>query len=757
VSATLIAPADAPIGQTKPRQMARWVLPALVVGCCLLAAAYSVVTPAFEAPDEPGHYAYVQWLLAGNGIPLQGQEPPPLQPEFSQPPLYYLVEAPFAWLAGGQPANLPDWEPQHNPFQNATDYGNVNLYFHLPREGFPWSGEVLGLHLMRLANLAFVALMVLATYGCALELGWRRPPALLAAALVGLIPQLLFMGGALNADNAIGSMSALALYLLLRWLNRGPSARLAALLGLALGAAALSKLSGLAAVAVGLGFMAVRTVRLWLARRPAPAGGSPHLASPRAVGEGLRDTVTAGAVAGVVAGWWYVRDWVALGDPLGWSAMLPATGSMQRAVPLDFAPAAGRLLYRVWTGLAVFGWANLQVDLNVYRVALAVGAVAVVAAGVGAWLAARKGRPRLAHWVLPVWFLAFFVALARWVQVNSAADQWRLLFPVYPVLALVAAYGLWTLARGWRRALLALPAALLALNVGAMALTIAPAYAAPAPYSGPIEHLADVRFGDALQLAGWSTPAPQAAKSGEPLEIDLYWRALAPIATNYATDLASLDAGSHVVWKRQSMPDEGRAPMNQWRPGMLMLDRHRVRVDPSMEGSQTLLLSVIDPVPPGDHLAAVSGGQRLANDTVNLGRFLAEPASQPQPAVKDGVAFQGNLQLAGHSTSQAAGKLTLTLDWKATAAVPKDYTVFVHMLDAGGKQVAQNDSQPQGGAFPTSLLPAGFEAPDSHVLDVAGLPPGDYRLEVGLYELASGARLATQKGDASVLLPVRLD
>ena len=721
--------------------------------CCLLAGSYSVVVPAFEAPDEPGHYAYVQWLLAGNGIPLQGQEPPPLQPEFSQPPLYYLVEAPFAWLAGGQPANLPDWEPQHNPFQDATDYGNVNLYFHLPREGFPWSGEVLGLHLMRLANLAFVALMVLATYGCGLELGWRRPLALLGAALVGLIPQLLLMGGVLNADNAIGSLSALALYLLLRWLNRGPSAGLAAGLGVTLGAAALSKLSGLAAVAVGLGFMGLRALRR---ARPALAGKGPHLASPTAVGEELRDTAIAGVAAAVVAGWWYVRNWLALGDPLGWSAMLPATGSMQRAVPLDFWTAAGRLLLRVWTGLAAFGWANLLVDLNVYRVALVVAVVALVSAGVGAWLAIRKGRLMLAHWVLPVWFLAFFVSLVRWVQVNSAADQWRLLFPVYPVLGLVAAHGLWTLARGRREVLLALPAGLLALNVGAMALTLAPAYATPAPYTRSIEHPADVRFGEALQLAGWSTPEPRAAKPGEPVEIDLYWRALRPIATNYATDLASLNAASQVVWKRQSMSDEGRAPMNQWEPGVLMPDRHRIRVNPLMEGSQTLLLSVIDPVPPGVHLPAVSGGQRLPNDTVNLGRFLAEPASQPQPAVKDGVAFQDNLQLAGHTTSQAAGKLTLTLDWKATGAVAKDYTVFVHMIDAAGKQVAQNDSQPQGGAFPTSLLPAGFEAPDSHVLDIAGLPPGDYRMEVGLYELASGARLTTQKGDASVLLPVKL-
>jgi len=782
-----------------------WGLPGLVVVCCLLAAVYSAVVPAFEAPDEPGHYAYVTWLLAGNGIPLQGQEPPPLQPEFSQPPLYYLVEAPFAWLAGTQPANLPEWELQHNPFQDKTDYGNVNLYFHLPREGFPWTGAVLGLHLMRLANLVFVALMVLATYGCAIELRWPRPLASIAAALVGLIPQLLFVGGVLNADNAIGSLSALALYLLLRWLNRGPSLRLATLLGLALGLAALSKLSGLAAVGLALAFMGLRSVqRLVLSESsagaqltpsraatlavPAPPAGRDAAVSTEADGAGnpatapaavhsealgagtfgwwpkhgsalgVRDTVVAGAVAAVVAGWWYARNWVALGDPLGWGAMLPATGEMLRAAPLDLGSATGRLFVRSYTGLAAFGWSNLFLDDGLYRIALVLGVIGLVGSGVAAARGFRRRRLRLEHWLLPAWFLAFFVSLARWVEVNTAADQWRLLFPAYPALGLLVAFGLYQLVRRHWQPLVVLPAGLLALNIGAIVLTVVPAYAGPATYHGKIEHPTNVRFGDSLQLAGYSTPRPIDGAAGEPVEIDLYWQALAPIGRDYATDLAMLDATGRVVWKRQSMPDEGRAPMALWRPGDLVLDRHRIRVNPSlMIGSQTLLLSVIDPVPPGDHLAAAtSDGRRLPNDTVTVGRFLAPPPNLPPPAVKDGIGFRDHLQLAGHTLSPADGALRVTLDWQANGTVSKDYTVFVHLLAADGKQVAQNDSQPGSGAFPTSLLGAGLEVPDTHVLHVAGLAPGDYRLDIGLYDLASGVRLATDKGQTSVTLPAKV-
>jgi 4-amino-4-deoxy-L-arabinose transferase-like glycosyltransferase len=698
--------------------------------------------PTFEAPDEPGHYAYVQWLLEGRGVPLQGDEPPPLQPEFSQPPLYYLIEAPVAWLAGTSPDNLPEWEAQHNPFQDQTDFGNVNLYFHLPREGFPWSGAVLGLHLMRLANLGFVALLVVSAYGCAAELGWSEPLRLLTAGLVGLTPQVVFLGGALNADNAIGSFATLGLWLVLRWLRRGPSAGLAVVMGLALGAASLSKLSGLAAAAVGIAFMGLRTFVSATTDKGAPRGRSTAL---------LRDCVVAAAVAALVAGWWYARNWVELGDPLGWSAMLPATGAMQRSVPLGFGEAMVRLTLRAYTGLAAFGWANLWLHPLVYRVASIVGVMGIVGAGM---VAARR-RLELRHWLLLAWFGAFFVSLARWVEVNTAADQWRLLFPAYPVLGLLVARGLWALVgRLWPL----FPAGLLALNLGAIPLTILPSYSGPTTYSGQIEHPMDVRFGDTLLLAGYSTPQPRQAKTGETVEVDLYWRALRPITKEYATDLAAIDARDRITWKRQSMPDEGRAPMALWRPGELVLDRHRLRIDPSLAGAQTLLLSVIDPLPPGDHLPASGGdGQRLSNDTATLGRFLAAPGSIPPPAVKDNVTFQDHLQLVGHSIEQADTQLRVTLDWKATgAAVSKDYTVFAHLVTSDGRQVAQNDGQPGGGAYPTSLLGAGFEAPDTHTLDVSGLPPGDYRLEVGLYELASGVRLATVQGENSVNLDVRI-
>ena len=140
-----------------------WRVAAVLVALAsaALIAAYSVVVPAFEAPDEPGHFRYVHILASGAGLPVQGQAGD-YDPEFSQPPLYYGLQALVAKLISGEGAPVPDFA-HNNPYQNATASGNVNLYSHPAGEGFPWSGQVLQLHAMRLVNLLFAAVALAAT------------------------------------------------------------------------------------------------------------------------------------------------------------------------------------------------------------------------------------------------------------------------------------------------------------------------------------------------------------------------------------------------------------------------------------------------------------------------------------------------------------------------------------------------------------------------------------------------------------------
>ncbi len=105
----------------------------------------------------------------------------------------------------------------------------------------------------------------------------------------------------------------------------------------------------------------------------------------------------------------------------------------------------------------------------------------------------------------------------------------------------------------------------------------------------------------------------------------------------------------------------------------------------------------------------------------------------------------------------------MTLYWQAVGPVAQDYTVFLHLLGPDGERHAQHDDPPLRGLQPMTHWQPGEVLPDRRVLELPGdLPPGRYRLEVGLYELASGHRLpvtdaaGAARGDVLTLDYVRV-
>jgi hypothetical protein len=82
--------------------------------------------------------------------------------------------------------------------------------------------------------------------------------------------------------------------------------------------------------------------------------------------------------------------------------------------------------------------------------------------------------------------------------------------------------------------------------------------------------------------------------------------------------------------------------------------------------------------------------------------------------------------------------------------------VFVHLLDAAGRIVAQTDGQPGDGALPTrGWLPREVVTDPRRIALPASLPAGAYRLELGWYDAATGQRLTVNAppGADHLLLP----
>jgi len=119
----------------------------------------------------------------------------------------------------------------------------------------------------------------------------------------------------------------------------------------------------------------------------------------------------------------------------------------------------------------------------------------------------------------------------------------------------------------------------------------------------------------------------------------------------------------------------------------------------------------------------------------------------------DKFALLGYDLSAGHP--KPGEELALTLYWQGIEYANyfgQDYTVFVHLVDKGGVVWAQSDSPPVKGLFPTSRWrETEIVIPDRRDIRLPDtLPPGRYRLEAGMYLLATGEwlPLLNEKGES---------
>lgn len=94
----------------------------------------------------------------------------------------------------------------------------------------------------------------------------------------------------------------------------------------------------------------------------------------------------------------------------------------------------------------------------------------------------------------------------------------------------------------------------------------------------------------------------------------------------------------------------------------------------------------------------------------------------------------------------------VTLYWEAIDYIQTPYSVYIHLLDESGGIIAQLDSAPQGGDFPTQeWMPGDIIADPYSIVIPADTQPGEYTMIVGMYDPATGERLPVTDGHGSYL------
>ena len=121
--------------------------------------------------------------------------------------------------------------------------------------------------------------------------------------------------------------------------------------------------------------------------------------------------------------------------------------------------------------------------------------------------------------------------------------------------------------------------------------------------------------------------------------------------------------------------------------------------------------------------------------------------------------FGEHIRLSGHDLHspdpQPGDELAVTLYWKATATPPDNHSLFLHLVgDDETRPLARVDGDPAVPARPTQT----WDRPEETLISPrfslplpADLPPGDYRVMLGLHNFETGERLPLRDASDTLL------
>lgn len=95
--------------------------------------------------------------------------------------------------------------------------------------------------------------------------------------------------------------------------------------------------------------------------------------------------------------------------------------------------------------------------------------------------------------------------------------------------------------------------------------------------------------------------------------------------------------------------------------------------------------------------------------------------------------------------------LQLTLYWQALNRMETSYTVFTHLTDQDNRIWGQKDNWPVNNTYPTTKWVRGEIVIDRYDIIIDGdVPPGEYALEIGMYDLATDERVPVLNAQGQV-------
>ena len=240
------------------------------------------------------------------------------------------------------------------------------------------------------------------------------------------------------------------------------------------------------------------------------------------------------------------------------------------------------------------------------------------------------------------------------------------------------------------------------------------------------------------------TLARRQYQPGETIALTLFLRATEAMERDYRLRFQLRDSQGVVRWQWNSSL---AYPTSRWKKGDGIRDWQDLPMSGRLSPGEYRLWMGIVPAANEPLDLPWDLGSIQVLDRPRL--FVPPPVSQPLRAELDGKVALLGYDLEGEF--RPGGTLRLSLYWQALKPMDESYTVFAHLIDLRNRIWAQHDGIPARDN-PTSGWLKGEVLVDKHVLTIRGdAQPGDYVLEVGMYDALSGLRLEVGATGARVV------
>ncbi|MFQ6014442.1 MAG: hypothetical protein ACE5NP_03235, partial [Anaerolineae bacterium] len=271
----------------------------------------------------------------------------------------------------------------------------------------------------------------------------------------------------------------------------------------------------------------------------------------------------------------------------------------------------------------------------------------------------------------------------------------------------------------------------------------------------------EVTFANKIQLLGLDF-TPSEIRQGDTLALDLYWRALKKLDMEYLVSIVLVDDQGEIAVEKRTELTRRDYPLSAWDVDEVVRGQYELSVPADLPGGRySLEVALWDPTT-GDTLGGwgeredrllgglilregVLQGQAVKLASVKVLErdrlYVVPPIQHPLDArLGDAIRFLG--YDVDRESVEPGGMVELTLYWQGLAHPERPYKVFTHLLDEESRIWGQHDSQPGQDMYPTNTWLRGEIVIDRHPIAIqSGAPPGEYWLEIGMYEEATGQRL----------------